>query len=398
MKREGFIFDRIVCPANIDRAITNSSRHKRGKRVVRNVLDNRRKAVQDVKQRLEQGFTPSPYTKGHVFDGANKKERIIEKPKYYPDQIVHWALVQQIEPLIMRGMYEWSCGSIPGRGQARCKQAVERWLRDDPKNTRYCLKLDIHKFYQSIDNEVMKRQFRRIIKDKKALSLIDSIVDSTQGLNIGNFTSQWFANFYLQPCDHFIKEKLRHFERRTKRGEVKKADAVVYYARYADDMVLFGRNKDHLHKARQMLFDFLRDELHLEIKDNWQLFLVTTTITDRKTGETRQAGRDVDFLGYKMNHERTILRRRLSLRIARRARKISKKPAPTHADCAAMVSYNGFLLHSDSHNFIRKRIMPFVNLTTMKGRISNDNRAKQRNACAPSCRARERLSVAACAG
>lgn len=379
MKREGYIFDRIVCPLNIRRAIKNASKHKHHKRVVERVMRNAEAAALEIRKILMSGFTASRYREMTVFDGATKKQRLIQKPKFFPDQIVHWALVQQIQPVMMRGMHAWSCGSIPGRGQHRCKQGVERWLRNDPQNTRYCLKLDISKFYQSVDNDILKRQFRRVIKDAKTLQLIDAVIDSTQGLSIGNYTSQWFANFYLQGADHFVAEKLRHYERKTKRGAVKRSDAVVYYARYVDDMVLFGRNKKYLRWARDLLFHYLSDNLHLTVKQNWQLFLVSEE-RRKPDGTVYTAGRDVDFLGYRMNHTHTTLRRRLSLRIARRARKIGKKPTPTGRDAAAMISYNGYLRHSDSKTFEALRVKPYVDLEKLKGVIASDCAKKRRDA------------------
>ena len=234
MKREGFIFERIACPANIRRAIHKAAIGKTDNRLVRNVLEHEDEAVVRVREILLSGFKPSPYKRSIIFDGANKKQREILEPRFYPDQIIHWALIMQIQSAIMRGMYDWSCCSIPGRGQSRCKQGVERWLKGDPENTKYCLKIDIRKFYPSVDNQILKAAFRRIIKDARTLSLIDAIIDSTKGLNIGNYTSQWFANFYLQPVDHFIKEKLRHTVRNGKRGS-KPSDAIIYYARYNDD-------------------------------------------------------------------------------------------------------------------------------------------------------------------
>lgn len=376
MKRVGYLFDAIIDPANIEKAIMKASEGKRGNHVVQRVLQHKEEAVQHIRQTIIDGFVPSPYMRSVIFDGANKKEREILKPKFYPDQIVHWALMLVLQPVLMHGMYDWSCGSIPGRGQARCKQGVERWLRNDPANTKYCLKIDIRKFYQSVDNDVLKAAFRRKIKDARTLQLIDAIVDSTKGLNIGNYTSQWFANFYLQPVDHFIKEQLRHTVRHGKRGD-KKADAIVYAARYIDDMVMFGPNKKTLHRAGEALFDYIRREMLLTIKPNWQLFLVSCEKT-RKDGTTYTAGRDVDFLGYRMNHDRTIIRARLSLRMARRARKISKKEKPTFSDSAAMISYYGFIRHSDSYHFAKQRIEPYVKLCALKGVIRNEARRKQR--------------------
>ena len=84
----------------------------------------------------------------------------------------------------------------------------------------------------------------------------------------GNYTSQWFANFYLQDLDHYIKEDLK----------------IPYYIRYMDDMVLFHRNKKELHKARVKIEEFLKNE-DLKLKENWQLF--------------KTDSRPIDFLGYK---------------------------------------------------------------------------------------------------
>lgn len=96
--------------------------------------------------------------------------------------------------------------------------------------------MDISKFYPSINKVLLKKSFRRLIKDNEVLWLIDTIIDSTdKGIPIGNYTSQWFANWYLQDLDHYIKEVLH----------------VKYYYRYIDDMVLFGRNKKGIAQSTQ---------------------------------------------------------------------------------------------------------------------------------------------------
>ena len=133
---------------------------------------------------------------------------------------------------------------------------IEKILVRDRKNTKYCLKLDVKKFYPSIDKEILKRKFRRKIKERETLELIDKIIDSSEeGLPIGNFTSQWFANFYLQDLDHYIKEQLK----------------APYYIRYMDDMIIFHRNKKELHKVKDKIEEYLNKE-HLKLKENWQLF------------------------------------------------------------------------------------------------------------------------------
>ena len=243
MKRKGNIYENITNLNNIESAIYKAAKGKGSRKTVEKILDSPTYyALQIQKALKDKTYRPSPYVEMKIRDGANKKERIIFKPRFYPDQVIHWALMLQIEPLIMRGMYEFSCASIKNRGIMRGMRHLKKILVADRKYTKYCLKIDIKKFYPSIDKEILKNKFRKIIKDKDTLFLIDLIIDSSQeGLPIGNFTSQWFANFYLQDLDHFIKEQLK----------------VKHYIRYMDDMVLFSNNKKELRKIKIEIDNFL---------------------------------------------------------------------------------------------------------------------------------------------
>lgn len=297
---------------------------------------------------LECRYEPSPYVVKVIMDGANKKERTICKPNYYPDQIIHWALMLQIQPIIMRGMYPYSCGSIPRRGTGYGQKAIRRWLDTDKKGTKYCLKLDIKKFYPSIRNQLLKSAFRRKIKDDRCLWLIDKIIDSSSGLPIGNYTSQWFSNFILEGLDHFIKEKL----------------CAKYYLRYVDDLVLLGSNKRKLHKAMDAITEYL-NSLGLEPKANWQVFKIDK--------------RPIDFLGLKFYRNRTTLRKRTALRIMRRMRKIAKKERLNRKDACAIISYWGWVLRSNSFKFYHKYIRPVASIGKAKRTVSRY--AKANNLC-----------------
>lgn len=257
MKRVGNIYEKIIDKNNIRQAILNASKRKRKRKNVQLVLNNITKATEDIHELLKNNkFIPSQYEKVKIMDGVRKKERIIYKPAFYPDQIVHWALMLQLENVLMKGMYYYNCASIKGRGLLHATRYIEKILVRDRKNTKYCLKLDIKKFYPSVDKEILKRKFRRKIKDRNTLELIDLIIDSSeQGLPIGNFTSQWFANFFLEDFDHFVKEKLK----------------VPYYIRYMDDMLLFHRNKKQLRQIKKDIEEYLKNE-KLQLKENWQLF------------------------------------------------------------------------------------------------------------------------------
>jgi len=274
---------------------------------------------------VNKTFVPSGYREEKIWDGGNKKERIIHKPQYYPDQIIHWCLMQQIEPVIRRGMDAYCCASVPGRGIHYALKAVKKWLKEDRKYTKYCVKMDIVKFYPSIDKEVLKGQFRRKIKDQDVLWLIEVIIDSHQlGLPIGNYTSQWFSNFYLEGFDHYVKEVL----------------GVKYYIRYMDDFCLFGRNKKKLHQARIKAEQYLRDVLHVQVKGNWQLFQVDD--------------RGVDFVGYRIFRDYCLVRKSTALRISRRMRQIRACEEIGYKDAAAVMSYWGWLKHCNAYNFTQK--------------------------------------------
>ena len=342
MKTEKNIYIKIIDKNNIYKAIQNASKGKKSRSNVKKILDNIYFYVDVIYEQLKsKTYIPNKYEEKIIQDGVRKKERIIYKPRFFPDQVIHWALMQQIEDIIKRGMYEYCCGSVKNRGILYGVKYLKKILVRDRKNTKYCLKLDIKKFYPSINQSILKRKFRKIIKDRDTLDLIDLIVDSAeQGVPIGNYTSQWFANFYLQDLDHYIKEQLK----------------VPYYIRYMDDMVLFHRNKKELHKIKNKIEEFLKQE-DLKLKENWQLF--------------KMDSRPLDFLGYRFYRGYTTLRKSNFLRIKRRYKKIYKKGKLTYKDASASLSYYGWLKHCDSYNFNQKYVKPYIDLNKCKGVIKN---------------------------
>lgn len=295
---------------------------------------------------IHKTYVPGPYVEENIIESTNGKERVIQKPRYYPDQIIHWCLMLQLEKVIMKGMYTYCCGSIPKRGIHYAMKAVKGWLKHDRKNTKYCVKLDISKFYPSIDNNCLKALFRKRVKDPDVLWLIDAIIDShPKGLPIGNYTSQWFSNYYLQWFDHYVKEQL----------------GVKYYVRYMDDCCLFGPNKKKLRAAFRNAEAYLLLMLGLKVKPNWQLFKVDS--------------RGVDFVGYRMFRGYTLIRKKTALRISRRARRVRKKEMLTYHDAAAIVSYNGWLDHCNSYNFRTEYIQP-LNYEEIRKVISNASKQR----------------------
>jgi hypothetical protein len=347
MKRYGYIYKEICDIENIKEAILKASKGKRNRGNVQKVLKDIDYYAEQIQSMLvNKTYVPSPYLEDKIKETASSKERNIFKPKYYPDQIIHWALMLKLSPTIMKGMYHYNCGSIPNRGIHYAHDAVKKWLKNDRKNTRYCVKIDISKFYPNVDTEILKALFRKRIKDKDTLWLIDSIIFShDKGLPIGNYTSQWFSNFYLQWFDHFVKERL----------------GIKFYVRYMDDCCFFGNNKKKLHKARSEIQAYLKNELHLTVKGNWQLFKIDS--------------RGVDFVGYRTFRNYSLLRKKTALRVSRRARKVKKGLNITGKDASAIISYNGWLNHCNSHNFKVKHIYP-LNINKLKRVIRHESKKR----------------------
>lgn len=349
MKRIGYIYPKICDKENIKNAILKASKNKRNRKSVKRCLDNIDLCVDKIFDLLSnKSYSPTPTRKKTIKDGITQKERIISIPSFFPDQIIQWAILLQIKPILERGMYELSCASIPNKGGLYAKRHVEKWIRSDFKNTKYCLKIDIKKFYPSINHDCLKAKLRRKIKDKDVLLLLDKMIDSEDGLPIGSVLSQWLANFYLQDTDHYIKENLK----------------VKYYVRYMDDMVLFGGNK----KKIRLIFQQLQSEINkhkLTVKGNWQIF--------------RTDSRGIDFVGYRMYRNKTILRKSTMLRMSRKVARTYKSNKWNPHNCMSILSYLGRIKWCNTYNFYQKWIKPKINIKKMKGvvRYYYDNSHKK---------------------
>jgi len=348
LKRYGYIYEKVCDLDNIKDAIRRASLGKRGQTRVKRILDHIDASAIEIRDALiDQTFVPSQPKVKTIIAGPSGKTRTICKPAFFPDQVVHWALMLQLEPVMMTGMYAHNCGSVPGRGSSHGQKVLRKWLDCDRKNTRYCLKMDVRKFYPSIKGEHLKPYFRRKIKDSKCLWLIDSIIDSFDGQPIGYYTSQWFANFFLQDLDHFVKEGL----------------GAAYYIRYVDDLVILGPNKKKLHRMRASVESFLNAK-GLHLKGDWQVFPVRS--------------RDIDFLGMRFYRDKTTLRKRTALRIRRRVSRVAKKGRLSVRDAAAIISYWGWIKHTDSYAFYHKYVRPIVAIREARRVVSADARARIR--------------------
>lgn len=283
----------------------------------------------------------------YIKDGSCGKEREIIVP-HHEETVVHYMVVETLKPLLTKGMYKHTYSSIPGRGLHGCMKYIRKWIDHDPAHCKYCLKLDIRKFFNSIDHDMLKAKFAKYVKDVKFLKVVNEIIDATShGLPLGFYTSHWFANWLLQPLDHYIKEELH----------------IVHYARYMDDMVLFGSNKRKLHLVREKIEQWLNN-IGLRLKNNWQLFRFDYI----KKGIHR--GRVLDFVGFKIYRDRTILRKSLLLKMTRKIKRIKKKNKFTIYDARQLMAYLGWVDWSDTYLVYKKYIAPTITFKKCKRRIS----------------------------
>jgi len=313
MKRIGNLYERIYSIENLQLADAIARKGKSKQPGVIGHDRNREENIQKLHEMLkDKTYQTSEYTTFTIFE---PKERLIFRLPYFPDRITHHAVMNVLEPIFVSVFTADTYSCIKGKGIHAAANAVKRALRD-VDNTQFCLKLDIRKFYPSIDHAVLKQLLRRKIKDKDLLWLLDEIIDSTDGLPIGNYLSQYFANFYLAYFDHWMKEEKR----------------VKYYFRYADDLIILAADKPYLHQLLSEIRQYMAGNLKLEIKKNYQVFPVDN--------------RGIDFVGHVFHHTHTLLRKSIKQNFARMLK--------TRRNAKSIASYNGWAAHCNSRNLLKK--------------------------------------------
>lgn len=386
MKSYKYLFEKLISYENLSDAIEKSSLGKRERREVKRVLDHKDEHIKRLQDLLiNQKLRIRKHEAIKINDGITAKVRLIIKPDYVYEQILHHAIVQVLTPIFMRSMYIYSCGSLPGRGGLYGKRYLAKYIRENPTKIKYVAKGDITKFFQTVNIELVKDKFRKIIHDEKFLQVLFLVLDSNiatyqgqeinMGLPIGYYLSQWIANWFLQDFDYFIKQKLK----------------IKCYIRYVDDFVLLSPNKKELHKALAAISEYLKN-LDLRLKSNYQVFKLAYI---DKNGKER--GRPIDFMGYKFYRDRTILRRGIMLRAVRKALKISKKTNLNWYECTQLLCYLGWFKYTDTYKVYERYIKPNVNIGECKKvvslrqkrinkRLQNEfNMAKIGKSCSAAC-------------
>lgn len=319
MRRHNNLFEKIVSIENLTLAAAKAKKGKRWQDTIKNFERNEELNIQKLNESLiEKTFTTSKYKIKKVYE---PKEREIYVLPFYPDRIVQHAIMNVIEPiwdkLFIENSYACRVGKGQHKGSTKCMEFVRR--------NKYCLKCDIKKFYPSVKHDILFEIIKRKIKCKDTLELLKDIIYSIEdGKNvpIGNYTSQWFGNLYLNELDTYIKHELK----------------IKDYARYSDDFILFSNCKSKLKYCKDRIETFLSDKLGL-IFSKSAVFPVS---------------HGVDYLGYRHFKKYILLRKSTAKRVQRRISKLPKQLEKGVIDreqfVSSIQSTNGWLRWANTHN------------------------------------------------
>lgn len=332
MKRHKGLYSKIYDMDNLKLAHQNARRKKTFYKEVVEVDSNPEFYLGLIQEMLMNcDYKTSQYEKFVKRDSG--KERVIYKLPYFPDRIVQWAIIQVLEPIFLNKLMSCTHSAIPKRGGRTAFKQLDRYIRKG--NSKYCLKLDISKFYPSINHDMLKSMYSGYFKDRELLNLLNEIIDSCEtGIPIGNYLSQYSGNLYLSQLDRYLKQDLR----------------IKSYVRYMDDMVILSDSKEYLHNILSKIRLKTRS-MDLKLKSNYRIF-------PTKTG--------VDFVGHVHYGNRVGLRKGIKRRMIRTIGEINNNISSdgyiSGKDISRVMSYKGWVSVGDCRNLYRKYIIPMESL------------------------------------
>ena len=287
MKRYGNLYDKITDIENIRSAYIKAKKGKSWQNTVKKFESNLEENLLGIQKMLiNKTYKTSGYVTKRIFE---PKERLIYKLPFAPDRIVQHAIMNILEP-IWEGFFiddSYACRKNKGihSGSKRTMEFVRR--------NKYCLKGDMAKFYPNMNHDILFKIICRKIKDQEVLELLKNIIYSIGGetnVPIGNYTSQWFGNLYLNELDQRVKHVYK----------------IKDYIRYCDDFLLFSNDKVELKNILIDLEDYVDAELKMKLSKK-DIFPVS---------------RGVDFLGYRHFRKYILLRKSTTKRVKKRIKQL----------------------------------------------------------------------------
>lgn len=280
-------------------------------------------------QLKNKNYKHGGYTEFYV---TEPKLRKIEKSRYL-DRIVHrWVVDNFLEQCYVPKFINTSYACLKNRGMHKSAIYVKNTMRHCKAkwNEYYILKMDVAKYFDNINKKILLKILERNIKDQELMWLIKEILYANKrekGLEIGNYTSQMFANIYLNEVDQYIKHKLK----------------VKYYCRYLDDSIVIVRTKKEAKEILEKIKKYLKENLELELNQKTQIF-------KNKQG--------VNFCGYKINEYRMKLRdkgkRKLKKKVKKLKEEIQKENLTSKQAKKYLAGHLGYIKYANNYNLLNK--------------------------------------------
>lgn len=290
MKRVGGLYDAMLDRENFLLAFHRAAKGKRYRAEVSEFQDDLPNWLASIAERLSSGSFA--FGRFHQFLIRDPKERIITAP-CFEERVVHHAIMNVCEPVLDCWLIDDTFACRIGRGREAAVDRAMQFCRAQP----WCLKLDVRKYFDSIDHDRLLERLTRRFKEVPLHELFEQIVRSFRGaqglgLPIGSLMSQHFANFYLGWLDRYVKEALQ----------------VRGYVRYMDDMLMWGDDRQDLQRVQRECENFVVDELGLEFKP----------------AQVRRIEQGISFLGCRLFPTHVELNRRSKQRWRSRVRFLEK--------------------------------------------------------------------------
>lgn len=365
MKKEKHIYEKIYDFDNIYNAYLNARKGKRFRTDALQFSSNLEENLIEIQNELI--WKTYQVGKYNQFIITDPKRRLI-MALCFKDRVVQWAVYRQLYPIFDKRFIYDSYGCRNGKGSLPAVKRLQYWLRqvDRREDKYYYLKLDISKFFYSINHDILINILRKTIADNDTIDLLKTIISSESnvglpdgfiadcypadeageysGLPIGNLTSQMFANVYLNELDQFCKHTLK----------------THYYIRYMDDIIILHKDKKHLNKIKNDIERFLNKRLGLCLNDKTAI---------------RPVNMGIEFVGYRVWATHIKIRKKSIIRMKQRLNEVKSLYAKGLIDIddvkATVASYFGFMKNCNSYN-LRKKLSE--TLVFKRNSPSNDDK------------------------
>src|SRR3989344_4473131 len=330
MKIYDNLYQQFYSYENLEYAFKKARKHKTKKDYVIKFENSLKENLLQLRNELIfHIYQPRPL---ETFIIRDSKTRKISKSDFR-DRVIHHALVNILEPIFDKFFIYDSYANRKNKGTLKAVKRFDYFkIKVSKNNTKNCfiLKADIKHYFETVSHDILILILRKKIYDKKVIWLIKKILlnDNTKeiGIPLGNLTSQFFANVYLNELDYFVKHKLK----------------AKYYIRYVDDFVILHSSKKQLFEWKEKINKFLKENLKIELHpDKSKIILLN---------------RGPPFLGFRIFNYHKLLKKKNIRNFKRKLKLFSKDKIDYDKIYESLQGYFAYMKHADTYN-LRKELI-----------------------------------------